>query len=106
MVKKEVEIESSSPFWSPKPGSTLKKKKRKRKHKKDDEPVGPPTQYKMIKLKTSIANTPIINSTSIFSQEEIWLAKKCKLNGWEKLPPELDPNFVEALVNPDGSPIK
>jgi len=66
LQKKEVEIESQSPYRSPK-GSTMKWKKKKKKHKKEEEPVGPPLQYKMIKLKTSIANTPIINSTSQFS---------------------------------------
>lgn len=43
LIKKEVEIESSSPFRSPKPGSTLKKKKKKKKMKKEEEEVGPPT---------------------------------------------------------------
>lgn len=89
VVKKELEMDGASPFRSPKRKG---KKKKKRRKPKEEVPLGPPEQYKMIKLKTSIANTPIINVHSQFSMQEITLAKKCKLNNWNRPPPQLDPN--------------
>lgn len=65
IVKKEVEPESASPFRSPNKRKTSSiKKKKKRKKKQEEVPMGPPEQYKMVKIKTSIANTPVMNNHS------------------------------------------
>ena len=58
----------------------------------------PPIQYKLIKIRTSVGNYPILNVNPPFTNSEIKLANKCRLNGWERPPPELDPNFVPEQI--------
>lgn len=61
----------------------------------------PPIQYKLIKIRTSVGNYPIMNVNPPFTNSEIKLANKCRLNSWEKPPPEFDPNFI-----PEQNPAK
>ena len=80
--------------------SILKKKKRRKKgfssFKKsatDGANIfnkAPPIQYKLIKIKTSVGNYPVLNVNPPFTNNEIKLAKKCILNEWTKPPNEDD----------------
>ena len=116
IVMKPPPEEAKSPFISPsraerlkaspkinKADSTMKKKKKrgvlnskgKEKHFVETKKA-PPIQYRLIKIKTSVGNYPILNVNPPFTNTEIKLAKKCKLNGWTEPPPEfsLNPKIV------------
>lgn len=115
IITKPPPDEYKSPFKSPsraerrnksspkimKAESTSKKKKTKRKgspNPKDKSGANfeikkaPPIQYKLIKIKTSVGNFPILNVNPPFTNKEIKLANKCKLNGWTEPPPEFSLN--------------
>ncbi|CAI2360433.1 unnamed protein product [Moneuplotes crassus] len=126
IIKKIDNDDAKSPFRSPNRGKkkvrkqspnmnktmTLKKKSSKRKGRltglkdKSRTQAGnikkvAPIQYKLLKIRTSVGNYPILNVNAPFTNSEIKLANKCRLNGWERPPPEFDPNFV-----PEQSPTK
>lgn len=128
IIKKPESSEMKSPFASPsrtkrknkspspqmnKTMSPLKKKSKKKgkggatmktraqSEFKSLQRKAPPIQYKLLKVKTSVGNYPILNVNPPFTNSEITLAKKCRLNEWQNPPPELDPNFV-----PTRAPVK
>jgi len=123
IIKKPDNYDAKSPFASPsraerrkrknsplsmtRAGSVMKKRKKKKfsttlKNKTMSvNPMArkaPPIQYKLVKIKTSVGNYPIMNVNPPFTNTEIKLAKKCRLNKWENPPPELDPNFSPTRV--------
>ena len=67
-----------------------------------------PMQHKMIRIKTSVANYPVLNTVSPYTNEEVKLANKCRLNNWVRPPPEFDPNpdIVPYYPSPNKSPDK
>ena len=66
------------------------KKKEARKAARDAEreleETNLPRQYKLVKIKSSVANYPVINTVCPFTNQEIRTAKKCLLNNWSQPP--------------------
>jgi hypothetical protein len=126
ITKRPAIEESKSPFksptrlerrLSPKLGKTMSSvKKRKSRRKKNammrtNKSVQPfvkkskPIQYKLIKVKTSVGNYPILNINPPFTNDEIRTAKKCALNKWTAPPgSEEDKNTLHPSrsMNPKG----
>ena len=127
IAKKPKNDEVMSPFKSPtraerrsktkaspamtRGDSILKKRKRRKKGspsvKKSATEAGknlnkaPPIQYKLIKIKTSVGNYPVLNVNPPFTNNEIKLAKKCILNEWTE-PPNEDDDKSKASPNKAG----
>lgn len=121
IAKKPTFDDVKSPFISPSRVEKRSKTKmspsrfgdsprRKKKIKKKGDKVGrnksealnmskaPPIQYKLLKIKTSVGNYPILNMNPPFTNEEIRMTKKCLINGWQKPPSEDDdkPAFTKT----------
>lgn len=71
--------------------SELKRKKLELKRAQEEEEKlfeenALPKQYKLVKIKSSVANYPVINTVCPFTNLEIRNAKKCLLNQWSQPP--------------------
>ncbi len=60
----------------------------------------PPVQYRLYRLKSNVARTPLLNIYCPYSNDEIVIAKKCILNRLSK-----PPNYELPEIRDDGKSV-